>query len=214
MRIDTVKTNVYKFDELSEDSKQNAIEKLYDINVDFDNWSYDDGYLELSEKEMKVRKIKLSKKWYEWKDKNGKSGNIPGEYPAYSGLFKWNNMYFDIDRGGYIQFGGLEVTDFEIFRRFLKIPKKLWENCNWYFIAIPGREISTNFEIEPDFYNGNDFTKKQQVIIDNAIEIMNDKISEALSMLKANYDYLTSREAIIETIEANEYDFTIDGKLY
>jgi len=30
---------------------------------------------------------------------------------------------------------------------------------------------------------------------------------------QCEYDYLTSGAAIIETIEANEYTFTIDGKL-
>lgn len=34
---------------------------------------------------------------------------------------------------------------------------------------------------------------------------------EYLGILRQNYEYLTSREAIIETIEANEYLFTKDG---
>jgi len=33
-------------------------------------------------------------------------------------------------------------------------------------------------------------------------------------MLQKQYEYLTSEEAIVETIEANEYEFTEDGKLY
>lgn len=36
---------------------------------------------------------------------------------------------------------------------------------------------------------------------------------EYLSILRQEYEYLTSEEAIIETIEANEYEFTEDGKL-
>jgi hypothetical protein len=35
-----------------------------------------------------------------------------------------------------------------------------------------------------------------------------------LSILQKEYEYLTSEEAIIETIEANEYEFTEDGELY
>lgn len=34
---------------------------------------------------------------------------------------------------------------------------------------------------------------------------------EYLSLLRQQYEYLTSREAIIETIEANEYTFTKNG---
>jgi len=33
-------------------------------------------------------------------------------------------------------------------------------------------------------------------------------------MLEKHYEYLCGEEAIIETIEANEYEFTADGKLY
>ncbi len=31
--------------------------------------------------------------------------------------------------------------------------------------------------------------------------------------LRKDYEYLSSREAIVEIIEANEYEFTVDGKL-
>jgi hypothetical protein len=33
-------------------------------------------------------------------------------------------------------------------------------------------------------------------------------------MLRHEYEYLTSEEAIKETLIINEYDFTIDGKIY
>lgn len=35
-----------------------------------------------------------------------------------------------------------------------------------------------------------------------------------LSMLKKEYEYQTSEEAIINTIKTNDYEFTEDGKLY
>ena len=37
-RIDVVKTEVFKFNELSEDAKQKAVEKLWDINLEHDWW--------------------------------------------------------------------------------------------------------------------------------------------------------------------------------
>jgi len=33
-------------------------------------------------------------------------------------------------------------------------------------------------------------------------------------MLQKEYEYETSEEAIVETIKANEYEFTEDGNLY
>ena len=44
-------------------------------------------------------------------------------------------------------------------------------------------------------------------------EFEKELAEEYLSILRREYDYLTSGAAIIETIEANEYTFTIDGKL-
>lgn len=42
-------------------------------------------------------------------------------------------------------------------------------------------------------------------------EALNGKLEEFLSQLREAYDYLTSEEAIKETIISNEYEFTING---
>jgi len=72
----------------------------------------------------------------------------------------------------------------------------------WFPEDAPIEDIDTN---EYDFETGKD-------------QLDNDFIctlkSEYLSMLEKDYEYLTSHEAIIETIEANDYDFTEDGKLF
>ena len=41
---------------------------------------------------------------------------------------------------------------------------------------------------------------------------MNDLCSWLYKTLEAEYDYMTSEAAIIETIEANEYEFDENGK--
>lgn len=40
MIMKTIELNLYKFDELSDQAKQTAIEKLSDINVDYDWWQF------------------------------------------------------------------------------------------------------------------------------------------------------------------------------
>jgi hypothetical protein len=40
MRIKVTKTKVYQFDELTDDQQQKAIERLYDINVDYEWWDF------------------------------------------------------------------------------------------------------------------------------------------------------------------------------
>ena len=56
-------------------------------------------------------------------------------------------------------------------------------------------------------------TKRQEEILDRAVEIFSDKMEEALRGLRDNYEYLVTDEAIKETIECNECDFTEDGDL-
>jgi hypothetical protein len=44
-------------------------------------------------------------------------------------------------------------------------------------------------------------------------DFLHDLLEDYSIVLQNEYEYLTSEEAIIETIRANEYDFTEDGKL-
>ena len=51
--------------------------------------------------------------------------------------------------------------------------------------------------------------------LDDLIFMFEDSILEDYRiMLQKEYEYLTSEETIIETIEANKYEFTVDGRLY
>jgi len=143
----------YKYDELTDDAKETAIEKLSDINVDCEWWDYD-GHLELSEKEMKARHI------------------TSGEYQGSMLIHK--KLYFDIDRGQYIEFVDLQIDNGTAFRKFLRIPKVLYDNCELTFVN--GRNCNTRLEVEPI---DRDFTPKQQDIVDRAIEIFSDKVHEA-----------------------------------
>jgi len=43
--------------------------------------------------------------------------------------------------------------------------------------------------------------------------IMNISMEEYLHIFRKQFEYLESREAIQETIEANDYDFTENGKI-
>lgn len=48
---------------------------------------------------------------------------------------------------------------------------------------------------------------------DNEETFLKELLEEYLSILQDDYDYLTSEEAIIEAIKANEYEFYEDGEL-
>jgi len=211
MRI--VETKVYQFEELSETAQEKAVEAMADINVDYDWWTQD-GLLDLSAQEMKDRRIKLSEEWWNSDKPTDRNGNIIGEYPAHTGLINYEIAAFSIDRDYFVQYKDIKIRCDNTFRKFLRIPKRLYENC-WTTFENPSRGYyndSTVFSIEADFWDSREFTAKQQSIVDRAIEIVNDKIAESLAMLQSEYESLTSREAIVETIKINEYEFSANGK--
>ena len=198
MRQYAVLVKEYSFNELSESAKDKAIEKLYDLNL-YDGWWESDGMLDMTTEELKSRHIDIEvEKKREWWGKC---------------LFSYTGIYFDLDRNHHLQFENLSVNDDNIFRKFLRIPKPLWyklDGC-WEF-ENNGRYPNTELVFDTYYAEGN-ITDREQAILDRASEIFSDKVSEALLMLQKEYDYQSSREAIIEGIEANEYSFDLDGNI-
>ena len=171
MRI--VKTKVYKFNELSDAAKQKALEKLYDINVEFDWWDsvYDDA--------------------------NTIGCKIKG---------------FDIDRRCYCE---LKCEDAHETARL--IIENHGEACDTYKLAA--EYLKDHDKIIDEAERDEDGELSDEYTVDKLLDELNAEFERALgeeylSMLRKEYEYLTSEEAIIKTIEANEYEFTKDGKMF
>lgn len=184
--------DVYKYDELPEDIKEKVLNDLYDINVDYEWWDYD-GHTGFTAKEIKRYRLDIN---------------------HCTDLLNFSEMYFDLDRGSYIQFVDAEFAHDETARKFLGIPQRLWEETNFIINDQPYRDTNTRLEYEPGYArNYKDFTPKQEEILDRAVERFADKIHAALSDLQKEWEYRTSRKAIEETIRLNDYDFTLDGDI-
>jgi len=120
---------------------------------------------------------------------------------------------FDIDRGNYCQIENFD--DWHIIAD--KIMQEYGENCQTYKIAefyLKERDEIIDTAIRDE--NG-DFENEYE--IDNLLDDLeedfkNDLSEEYVSILRKVYEYLTSEEAIIETLEANEIEFTINGETY
>lgn len=151
----TIETTVYKFEELTEEAQQKAVENLYDINLD--HWH------ESIYEDAKMIEIKIKS--------------------------------FDIDRGQ------IEVDSLDSIPRIAElILENHGKECETYKIAE--QYMKEHDELGED----DDYDE-----IDN--NFMNDIGEEYLSILKKEFEYKTSKEAIIETIQANDYEFTEEGKL-
>ena len=171
----TIQTTVYTFAEMSEQGKDNAVERLNDINT--------------------------SHTWYEftYDDAKNMGMSIGG---------------FDLDRGRSID---LEVDDYQETAN--KIIKEHGEACDTYKNAVEFIKERTELVSKySDGVNKEIVTEENEYDFDCELDELETEYKKTLeedylSMLRNEYEYLSSREAIIETIECNEYEFTEDGKL-
>ena len=134
-------------------------------------------------------------------------------------------MYWDLDRGNYIQFDlntsillrpaidpntNSWIKDLEIFRKWLKIPKRTWDKIDLGFSFENIRENSTILEFNTIYME--DLTKKDEEYMERASEIFSDAIHDTLVSLRDNYDYyMYDEENHIEMAIANDWCFDESG---
>ena len=160
-----VTITVYKFNELSDEAKENALNSLRDINVDHDWWDavYDDAE------------------------------NIGLKITS-----------FDLDRNRHAE-GKFILPAYTVIQKILE---DHGESCETYKTATQFKDILTEEkEYDEEGYVPVEHEESEE-------EFLKSLLEDYSIMLQKEYEYLTSDEAIIETIEANEYDFTENGKLY
>ena len=187
----TVTYNTYKFDELSLEAQEHAIEKLRYINVDDSFWYDYDGKTGFTAKELKRMRV--------------------NPYDSHADdLLKFKNVYFDTDRSWYIQFTDCHFSDDEIARKFLRVPRDIWERVWWSF-ENSHRDSTTKLVYE--WQGDKELTKRQEEILDRAVEIFSDKMEEALKGLRDTYEFLLSDEAVKESLVINDCDFDENGDI-
>ena len=111
---------------------------------------------------------------------------------------------FNLDRGNYanIDVWNFEDTSRSIIEEFgdsVAIKQTAKNYINEY------EKIQANFKEDEDI-------EREVELLDEQYE--KEYSEDILSYLRSSYDWEISDEAITETIEANDYDFTIDGKIY
>lgn len=110
---------------------------------------------------------------------------------------------FDIDRGSFAE---IHLEDFyETCELILK-----WYGKNRGTYKIAERYIKEYKHIQYHIQDDEDLDEK---LDDLDEEYQKEFSEEVLSMLRREYEYMTSDEYIIEMFEANEYEFTEEGKL-
>jgi len=82
------------------------------------------------------------------------------------------------------------------------------DDCSTYNLAEKFLE-----KFNPIFAAYLDTEEREDELTELEEEFFKDLSNEYLYILQSELEYLESCEAVLETIQANEYEFTIDGKL-
>lgn len=139
----------------------------------------------------------------------------------------WDFIYEDAERIGLI------IEGFDLDRRTIsanlsfsltdsctKILGEHGETCDTYKLAT--EYMQKWADLVKKFSDGihvDRVSEENETEFDNEAdqlesEFLHDLKEEYILMLVKEYEYKTSKEAIIESIKANEYEFTQDGRLH
>lgn len=166
MRIKTTETKVYKWEELTDEQKEKALSKLYDLNTEYDWW---DGVYDDAENVG----IKITS--------------------------------FDLDRNRHAE-GDFTQSAVDVARAIVAVHG---EQCETYKTA---KAFLDEYPEEPN-EDSDEYPAWENAVEEHEEEFKRSIIEDYLIMLQNEYEYLSSEEAIIETIEANEYEFDENGNI-
>tara|TARA_B100001059_G_C17786043_1_gene557147 strand:- start:355 stop:849 length:495 start_codon:yes stop_codon:yes gene_type:complete len=117
---------------------------------------------------------------------------------------------------------GLEIQEFDLGRRnYIKIYIDNFKDTSESILQEFGDSVGVKQTAKNylDQYNKILSNFKEDEDIERELEILDDQYEkeyseDILSYLRSNYEWEITDEAVINTIEANDYDFTTNGKIY
>lgn len=214
--------NIYSFSELSDKAKEYAIDEYRNRMHEY-FWA--DENRETLEKFAEIFPIKVT--YWSYGDR-GEGVNFHftdnNNLEELSGIrlaaFIWNNYRGDIFKGRYYHCENFGMTDHRIkHNRVRSTEIKTGPNkgkfINSYYSAIqlttdyPLTGYCMDMDILDPIYN---FLNKPDS--STFYDLLNDCFEGWVKACNADIDYQNSDECISENIEANDYEFTEEGKMY
>jgi len=200
MRIDTVETKVYKLGELSDDAKQAAIDKLRESCHDYEWWEY---IYEDAKEIGKLIGIDITNIYFSGFSSKGDGACFEGSYEYNKNSVALVKEYAPKDEELHRIVSELAAHQ---RKRLYQIRASVKHSGHYQHRFCTN--ISVDFE---SWFGGDSYDSEVEA---DVIELLRDYMYWIYKQLNAESDYMMSDEAITETIEANEYEFTIDGELY
>jgi hypothetical protein len=194
----TIEIKLYQFSELSESAKNKAIEKMYDINTEHD-WF--DFVFEDAKEIGKLIGIEIDDIYFSGFSSQGDGACFEGNYSYEKECTRKVKEYAPTDKKLHSIVERLQDLQ---KRNFYKLSASIKHSGRY------SHEYSTEIEV---FKDGNYmYSESDQKSEDELKECLRSFMKWIYKRLNDEYDYLTTKEAIIETIEANEYEFLESGK--
>jgi len=194
----TVETDVYEFDELSLVARGEVLQAAREINVDFDGW-WDDVFDD-AKTIGGILGIEIRDIYFSGFASQGDGACFVGRYAYEAGSVKEILEYAPVDGKLHRIAKGL----YEVQRRnFYRLSATVKHSGHYY------HKFCTDISVYGDGRNGKDLVT--QTVEARVTELLRDFMQWIYDKLEEEYEYLTSDEAVIETLRANEYGFTVDG---
>lgn len=206
-----VSIKLYQFSELENDTKETALEKMRDINVDHNWWDfiYDDfktiaEFIGIS--------VDLTKTYF--------SGFYhQGQGSSYTAEVDIKKLIHGIQTKAWKEYAPNQEFDFPALSIDKRVLDLIGRRIIDTYINVNPSNRGTAINISVDLnYSFNQCLNYDR--IDEQLSWLEDWIEEVckelnhflFTSLQKEYEYPTSDKAVQETIEANEYSFTMEGK--
>jgi hypothetical protein len=218
----TVRTKVYKFDELNDDAKQNAIRHYQNEHLTFD-FIYSDAENTVNAF-CEAFNVKTGN--HSWLDCN--TSNIDDDILNLTGLrlrkYILNNFGSTLYKRKYLKHGQNKINDGKwIWHRMRKLNViKNGQNKDLiYFVYYSNiQKESKNCNLTGMCYDDNmmqpiyDFLELRSFDSTNFDDLLNSCFDAMRKTLKDEEEYMYTDEYISEEILANDLEFTKDGKQF
>jgi hypothetical protein len=208
----------YSYHELDEPAQAAALKNLRHINVDHDWWDF--AY------DTFMAALELLGFTVDRRKENGPNAHTysrpqlhfsgfwsQGDGLSFTGLWNYDKAATAAVRKEFPTWTELHTAADELKRLakscFYTPTVHIWRINNYY---VHPNTVSIHYA-EYTHPNGYTYDIKED-IADGILDTFRYLMHEFYNMLEQQYEHLTSAEAVRETIELNEYEFTADGKLY
>ena len=209
----TIELKLYKFSELSETAKEKAIEKWRNDSYNDQPWFIDEAN-DSFEKFTELFNIKWRSIDYQETYRNDYSfSNIDDNIRQLSGqrlaTWLWNNHKTDLFKKKYLKHFDGHKQHQNIVNHTAKQTGNKY--CFYYSpLQLEHSCVLTGVCYDEDIL-GPIYEFLDKPTNDDFEDLMNDCINSLCKSVSDEIDYNNTDEAITETIEANDYDFTENG---